>query len=414
MRHNSKDYISKVNKYDIHPITIKQVNKGHPWILADRFTEKFNPRERFIVALNNKRPFALFLHDPRHPHVKARLWSKQGNFDKQVRSFKTDLATRIHEAILHRRDLKVLEQRQNIYLVFGEADKLPGINIQLLENQLLFQFYGNFWENYQAHIIETTIASVRKLLKKPVDKEGVWVQMRETGEKNQKYPKGLNPNVTQKEFIVEEFGVNYQLQLGNRYDIGIYTDMASIRNDLTKEFEQAKKVLNLYAYTGAFSLYAMKHNPEKVVSVDLSKKYLDQLEYNIKLNSELKNNHESICKPSLKALESFDDEQFDLIICDPPSSSNDGKRRSNALKDYQQLIPQMMRTLKKNGKMVIFLNTHRTPRNKFEQKIKQILNTPNCKSLQIVKKLRLTSDCPTLKGFPEGDYLKGLVLQKND
>ena len=136
---------SKLNSYDIHPITIKQVSKGHPWILADKFTEKFNPRDNFIVGLNNKRPFALFLHDPLHPQVKARLWSKEGNFEKQVRNFKTDLAARIHDSIQHRRDLKVLEQRENIYLIFGEADKLPGMNVQLLGDQLLFQFSGHFW-----------------------------------------------------------------------------------------------------------------------------------------------------------------------------------------------------------------------------------------------------------------------------
>ena len=405
---------SKLNSYDIHPITIKQVSKGHPWILADKFTEKFNPRDNFIVGLNNKRPFALFLHDPLHPQVKARLWSKEGNFEKQVRNFKTDLAARIHDSIQHRRDLKVLEQRENIYLIFGEADKLPGMNVQLLGDQLLFQFYGHFWEQYQGHIIETTLASVRKLLNKAVNKEGVWVQTRQTGEKNQKFPKSLNPNLTQKQFAIEEFGVKYQLQLGNSYDIGIYTDMAAIRDELRNDFLKAESVLNLYSYTGAFSLFALKNQANKVVSVDLSKKYLDHLDLNIELNEIGSATHTCVCKSSLKALEDMDQQQFDLIVCDPPSSSNDGKKRSNALKDYQQLIPQMVRVLKNKGKLVLFLNTHRTARHKFEQKIKQILDEQPSQKLQIVKKLRLNSDCPTLKGFPEGDYLKGLVIQKND
>lgn len=411
MHYNSN---SRLKTYDIHPISIKQILKGHPWILADKFTEKFNPREKFIVAVNRRRPFALLLHDPTHPIVKARLWSKEGNFEKQIKSFKKDVMQRINDSIKHRRDLKVLNSRENIYLVFGEADKLPGINILLLNDQLLFQFYGNFWESYQNMIIETTLESLNKILKVNLTKGSVWVQKRETGERNQKYPVGLNPNLSELKFEVEEYGVKYELQLGNSYDVGVYTDMASIREKLSKTFSDSKSVLNLYSYTGAFSLFAMNSGAKEVTSVDLSKKYLSKLEHNISLNSFEDSNHQSVCAPCLDALADFKDGQFDLIICDPPSSSNNGKKRSNALKDYESLLPLMNKVLANKGKMIIFLNTHRTGRKKFEIKVQEILTKPECKGLIISKKLHLSQDCPTLKGFPEGDYLKGLILEKND
>lgn len=406
------NYNSRLKTYDIHPISIKQILNGHPWILADRFTEKFNPREKFIVALNKRKPFALLLHDPSHPIVKARLWSKEGNFEKQIKNFKKDVMLRINDSIKHRRDLKILDKRENVYLVFGEADKLPGMNIQLLNDQLLFQFYGHFWESYQNMIIETTLESLNKVLKISLTKSNVWVQRRETGERNQKYPIGLNPNLSELKFEVEEFGVKYQLQLGNSYDIGVYTDMASIRDKLSNIFSESKSVLNMYSYTGAFSLFAMNNGAENVTSVDLSKKYLLKLEENISLNEFENSQHKSVCAPCLEALEKFKKDQFDLIICDPPSSSNDGKKRSNALRDYEKLIPLMNKVLNKNGKMVIFLNTHKTGRKKFEQKVQEILSNQECNGLKIVKKLHLSADCPTIKGFPEGDYLKGLILQK--
>lgn len=74
----------------------------------------------------------------------------------------------------------------------------------------------------------------------------------------------------------------------------------------------------------------------------------------------------------------------------------------------------MNKVLANKGKMIIFLNTHRTGRKKFEIKVQEILTKPECKGLKISKKLHLSQDCPTLKGFPEGDYLKGLILEKND
>ena len=76
----------RLPKYDIHPISIKMLEQGNPWITKDKFSEKFHPKERFIVALNRKRPFALLLHDPTHNTVKARLWSKNGNFEKIANS----------------------------------------------------------------------------------------------------------------------------------------------------------------------------------------------------------------------------------------------------------------------------------------------------------------------------------------
>ena len=126
-----------------------------------------------------------------------------------------------------------------------------------------------------------------------------------------------------------------------------------------------------------------------------------------------KSAHKSMITSSKEALEKFakDGESFDFIIADPPSSSNDGNKRTNALADYQDTIPQMEKVLVSGGQMLLFLNTHKFSHEKFKNKVKTIIQKDNL-PLEIKHHFFLSEDCPSKKGFPEGSYLKGILLQK--
>ena len=187
--------------------------------------------------------------------------------------------------------------------------------------------------------------------------------------------------------------------------------MSSIREQISGKL--FGDVLNLYSYTGAYSLVALLKKCN-VKSVDLSKKYLNWLDRNLKLNdSKLNlNNHESICMPVDKYIDLAVSENtfFDFIICDPPSASTDGKKKTNAFKNYESLLPKLNKVLKKSGFLLIFLNTHQISQKKFELKIRDIISPLNMK---IVDKYKLSQDCPTFSSFPEGNYLKGILIKKS-
>ncbi|MEX0798245.1 MAG: class I SAM-dependent methyltransferase [Bacteriovoracaceae bacterium] len=398
--------------YDVHPTSVKMLRKGHPWIIKDQFTEKFHPRDRFIVAKDRRRPFALMIHDPRHENIKARLWASKGDFTRLIKSFKKDVSQRIQNALNKRKQKDFLKDRENIYLIFGEADHLPGVHVQYLGGEVLIQFYSYFWDAYSDYFIDQLLKALNHSLNLDVAKANVWTQLRADGNARKEKAKSLDPNVSFKKVEVREFGVKYQVELGKNYDCGLYTDMASIRMSLKEDFQKADSVLNLYSYTGAFSLFALKQKASKVVSVDLSEKYLETLENNIKLNQDIdRTRHESMAMSSKESLKELaaKSEKFDIIVSDPPSSSSDGNKRSNALQDYEKELPKMKELLSEKGKIFIFLNTRKITRNKFEAKIKDIIEQKSLK-LKIEKKLGLADDCPYLKGFPEGAYLKGLAL----
>lgn len=402
--------MNRIPECPIHPVSMKLLRQGHPWITPDSFSNRFPRGSEFIIAMDErKRPMALLLHDPQHRNVKARLWTTKYPFDREAQNFTAGIQARIDLAIDKRVQMKELKERENYYLVFGEADQLPGLFVQKLNDRILIQFYTAFWTRYKS-IIQAAIQDVYTEIKD----ENFWFQLRGETRELQKLPvNAVDPN-RRDEFHLSEFGNQYLVRLGSSYDHGLYTDMSSVRFTLNKLVHADSRVLNLYSYTGAYSLWALKLGARQVTSVDLSPKYIEWLQQNLGLNPELDTTkHEALTMSVDDALAKLkgDGKKFDLIICDPPSSSSDGDKRTSAIKAYRDLLIQMDEVLEKKGVLVIFLNTHQTTAHKFERVILDYLKELNL-NYKMGLKLGLQQDCPTMKGFPEGSYLKGLVLEK--
>ncbi|WP_408097257.1 class I SAM-dependent rRNA methyltransferase [Peredibacter sp. HCB2-198] len=402
--------MNKIPECLIHPVSIKLLRAGHPWITADNFSNRFPRHSEFVIATDDrKRPMALLMHDPYHKNVKARVWSTKFPFDREAQHFTASIQGRLDLAFEKRIQQKELKERENYYLVFGEADHLPGLFVLRLKDRVLIQFYTQFWNRYKS-IIQTTIQEVFPEIKD----ENVWFQLRGETKELQKLPQNSIDQNRRDEFHIAEFGIQYLIRLGSSYDHGLYTDMSSIRHTLAKLIQPGNAVLNLYSYTGAFSLWAMKLGATQVTSVDLSPKYIEWLQQNLALNPELNHTqHDAIVSSVDDALTNLkkEDKKFDVIICDPPSSSSDGEKRTSASKAYKELLQKMDPLLNPKGKLVVFLNTHQVTQEKFDRLMKDYLAELKL-NYKMSTRLHLGQDCPTLKGFPEGSYLKGLVLEK--
>ena len=394
-----------IPKVNLHPASCKYLKLGHPWITDDSFTKKF-PKDAFFLIGNderNRQEVALLINDPQHKTVKARLWSL--NKDEWSKDFKEVLGERITTAIELRRSL--MNERENIFLINGESDGLPGLLVQLLKNELMIQYYAMFWKDQEANLIE--------LLKKNLPEiKDIWIQERNFDQA--RAIRSINIAKNSSEFTLREFGLKYQIKINQHYDFGIYSDMSAIRKNMRPYLQNKKSLLNLFCYTGAFSIYCLAMDYENVVSVDLSPKYLSWLDENIALNPQLKkDNHSSVCLPCERAMENFISEKmkFDVIICDPPSASSDGNKISSALKSYETLLLQMLELLDvEKGQIFAFLNTHTISWTKFEEKLKNIVENSKFKNKIIIgKRFKLSEDCLPLKGFHEGDYLKGFLIE---
>lgn len=393
-----------IPKVNLHPASCKYLKLGHPWITEDTYTKRFPKDAFFLIGVDekNRQDVALLINDPLHKTVKARLWSL--NKTEWTLDFKEVLASRMKEAIDKRRPL--MNERENLFLINGESDGLPGLLVQLLKNEVMIQYYALFWKDKEDLVIQNLKESLPHL-------EELWVQERNFDQAKSIRSIGKKES---SEFTLKEFGLNYKIKINQHYDFGIYSDMSAIRKTMRPYLEGQKSLLNLFSYTGAFSVYALDLGFEKVISVDLSQKYLSWLDENIALNPKLNASfHSSLCMPCEKAMDKLLSEKakFETIICDPPSASSDGTKVSSALKSYETLLPQMLELLdEEKGKIFAFLNTHTISWNKFEEKLKTIVDGSKFKNKVIIgKRFKLNEDCTPLKGFHEGDYLKGFLIE---
>lgn len=165
----------------------------------------------------------------------------------------------------------------------------------------------------------------------------------------------------QNEFLVEENGLKFIVNLTGYIDTGLFLDHRVTRQ-MIREQSKGKKILNLFSYTGSFSVYAAAGDASEVVTVDLSKTYIDWAGRNMKLNDfDDSHKYRYIQEDVLKYIKDIDKEYFDIIIIDPPTFSN-SKRMEGFLdvqRDHLELLNFSIRGLKKSGSIYFSTNSRK-------------------------------------------------------
>jgi len=188
-----------------------------------------------------------------------------------------------------------------------------------------------------------------------VEKENVFLKLRERQKGEQQYSK---LNQQKKELIVDENGLSFIVNLSDYLDTGLFLDHRLTRK-MVKEMSDGKRVLNLFAYTGSFSVYAASGNALKVTTVDLSRTYINWAKRNLtynKLYDDTK--HEFIQEDVVQYLKTIPPNAYDLIILDPPTFSN-SKRMEDVFdiqRDYVAIINQCLSCLDENGVLIFSTN----------------------------------------------------------
>lgn len=404
---------------ELHPHSIKAIKKGHPWVTSDTYTKKFPLHALFLIGTDHTgKEIALLLNDPIHKKVKARVWSLVQPLKEQAFYIKKFLEKKIILAFNKRTSLLKSGERENIYLIFGEGDYLPGLFVVLLGDNLLIQYYASFWNKLESILMDVLIETLNKFLKR-TEKLNIWIQDRSLEKRIIPYKSETSDDESSDNLsydsVIEEYGIKYKIDFDTNRDIGIFTDISSIRKEIFSFFQKTSSVLNLYSYTGSFTLGALSTGKNYVVSVDSSKKNMKWLSKNIDLNKQInKHHHRSLTMTVDQAIKLLikEEKKFDIIICDPPTASTANKRLSSIASNYKILIPQLIKLLPKRGILIIFNNNHGLNWKKFSLRIEDILATlAEDYFTKILKKLELKEDCPTIPNFQEGNYLKGMAIQ---
>jgi len=188
-----------------------------------------------------------------------------------------------------------------------------------------------------------------------VEKENVFLKLRERQKGEQQYAK---LNKEKKELIVDENGLSFIVNLSDYLDTGLFLDHRLTRQKV-KEIAKDKSVLNLFSYTGSFTVYAASGGANKITTVDLSKTYINWAKRNLtynKLYDDTK--HEFLQTDVLQYLKTVEPKSYDLIILDPPTFSN-SKRMEDILdiqRDHVTIINQCLDILADNGILIFSTN----------------------------------------------------------
>jgi 23S rRNA (cytosine1962-C5)-methyltransferase len=203
--------------------------------------------------------------------------------------------------------------------------------------------------------LDECLAMISELLDVPQEKIFVRMRQRKAGRLGQYQRISEERN----EFVVEEQGLKFIVNLTDYLDTGLFLDHR-ITRQMVKERSAEKRVLNLFCYTGSFSVYAVAGGASKVTSVDLSKTYLAWAERNMAVNFPEYKAHQALHADVKQYLPKLAAESYDLIVMDPPTFSN-SKRMEDFLdvqQDHVALINQCMRILAPGG--VLFFSTNYT------------------------------------------------------
>lgn len=366
----------------------------HPWIFSGA-VESFDKELKngdVVEVLSADGKFLAIAH-----FFKSSIMARVLSFEQTVISA-AFFKDKIQGALKARNSIGLPNKNTTMYrLVHGEGDGLPGLIIDVFNNTACVQCHTEGMVQ-SAEMISEALQQIYEL--KPES-----IYQRSTGKTegaSGKFLFGSSQKIT-----AFENGLKFTVDIEHGQKTGFFIDQRENRKLLSR-YTNGKKVLNLFSYSGGFSLYALKGECEKVISVDSSAPACEWNKENTVLNFN-DSRHEIICNDVFEFLKSCQ-EKFDVIIVDPPAFAKQLAAVDSASVKYRSLNSAALKLLNKGGMLFTFSCSQAISKEHF-QKIIFKSAIESRADLKIVHRMSQSPDHPVSIYHPEGEYLKGLVLQ---
>lgn len=260
------------------------------------------------------------------------------------------------------RHLNKQAKRQGISCYRVYDHDLPEFSfcIEVYDQQIYMAEYKRKFEMAESlheEWIERCIQIIAEVLGKSTDSIYVKERKRKAGRDDQYQRVGEEED----SFVVEESGLKFKVNLSDYLDTGLFLDHRITRSMIREEAKD-KKVLNLFCYTGSFSVYAAAGGANEVVSVDLSNTYLNWAKENFELNNLNDQNKYSFVKADvLQYLDKLPGDYYDLVILDPPTFSNSKMMKDilDIQRDHVHLISRLLLSVKSGGRIYFSTNSRK-------------------------------------------------------
>lgn len=315
-------------------------------------------------------------------------------------------AERLAAAFRLRQDLGLVRPDDNnaYRLVHGEGDFLPGLVVDIYGTTAVVQAHSP-----GMHFCRDIIA--RALTELP----GLAVaNVYYKSETTLPYKAQLDPQNT---YIIGDYSGSVAVENGLKFNIdwlrgqktGFFVDQRDNRA-LLEHYSRGRRVLNMFCYTGGFSVYAMRGGAELVHSVDSSAKAVDLTRANVELNFPGDSRHTAFAEDAFKFLADIERHAYDLIVLDPPAFAKHRSALRNALIGYRRLNARAFEQIALGGILFTFSCSQAVSREQFRLAVFTAAAQTG-RRVRILHQLTQPADHPISIYHPEGEYLKGLILQ---
>lgn len=311
---------------------------------------------------------------------------------------------RLEDAYKLRRSLGLIREDNDSYrLVHGEGDFLPGLVIDIYGETAVMQAHSVAM-HYRREMLAGLLTRQKDLGVKNVYYKS---------ETTLPYKARLDP---QNDYLTGSFTSDVAVENGLKFRVdwlkgqktGFFLDQRDNRA-LLEKYSHGRSVLNMFCYTGGFSVYAMRGGARRVVSVDSSAKAIALTDSNMNLNFPDDGRHEAVAEDAFKYLEAMGDGEFDLIVLDPPAFAKHRSAIPNALRGYQKLNAAAMRKIASGGILFTFSCSQAISARDLRLAVFSAAASTGRK-VRILHQMTQPADHPVSIYHPEGEYLKGLIL----
>ncbi len=384
----------------------KPVRNRHPWIFSGAIAQvDGSPAGGELVSVHDSHNHFLatgYYNPTSQIRVRLLSWDSQQSIDTAF------WRARIQRAIDGRTALGLEEGSSAFRLINAESDDLPGLIVDRYDQNLVVQCLTLGIDQRKELLVDLLLETLNP------------TRVIERSDSEMRLKEGLRPH---KELLwgpeipqvvqIRENGLQFLVDLWAGHKTGLYLDQRDNRQAINKpQYIKDKTLLNVFAYTGGFAVYAAAAGAGPIINIDSSVPALEMAEKNIALNAVGRPSDEFIAGDAFEVLRYYRDrgDQFDMIVLDPPKFAHSKGEIEKASRGYKDLNRLALLLLRSGGLLATFSCSGQISADLF-QKILFAASVEAGRQAQFIMSLNQAADHPILLTFPESAYLKGMLCR---
>ncbi|MBE6303342.1 MAG: class I SAM-dependent rRNA methyltransferase [Bacteroidales bacterium] len=378
----------------------ESLQRRHPWIFSgaiQRITGKPEEGELVTVYTSDNKFIAQGHIQVGSIAVRVLTFEKE-NIDHDFWKRRIATAYNMRQSI----GIASREDNDTFRLIHGEGDNLPGLVIDIYGDTAVMQAHS-----VGMHVCRNAIAAalqevLGERIKNIYYKSDTTLPYKADLNQENGYIAGKSSSN-----VATEYGLKFHIDWLRGQKTGFFIDQRENRS-LLEKYSKGRKLLNMFCYTGGFSIYALRGGAELVHSVDSSAKAIDLTNANVELNFPDDKRHAAYAEDAFDYLDKMGD-NYDLIILDPPAFAKHRDSLRNALIGYRRLNAKAIEKIKPGGIIFTFSCSQAVSKENFRTAVFTAAAMAK-RNVRILHQLTQPADHPVNIYHPEGEYLKGLVI----